>query len=386
MTHGVADAESGRAHLHALARAPRPAGGDAEAAARAYCAGVLASLGFEVREEPFAYSDVPGRWGTSASGMVAMVAMPACAWLAARGHDSGAAALLGGALVLLASAGVWLARRGVLSLAAGRRRGINLVARPVEAGAPRAPRAWMVAHLDSKSQPVSMLARASGITLTVLVWLAAAALLAAGSTGTLPAAMRAALWPAIGLLGALAALPVAASTVGARSAGALDDASGVASLLEAARRLGAGAGVGVLLTSAEELGLAGARAWVAGRSAAERVPALNCDGVDDEGELVLMHAGRRPTRLLDAARRVTASGAPGARAMRLIPGVLVDAVAFSDAGWEAVTVSRGTPRTLLRVHRATDDLAHLRGDGIDEAARLLAALGNELARDARGEG
>lgn len=386
MTDGVADAESGRALLHALARAPRPAGGENEASARAHCAGLLASLGFRVREEPFDYSDLPGRWGTSASGAVAMLALPVAAWLARGGRDVGATLLLAGTLLALATAGVWMARRGVLALGVGRRRGINLVALPVEAGEPRAPAAWLLAHLDSKSQPVSMLARATGITTTVLVWLAAFALLAAGMAGALPASSREVLWPVVGVLGVLAALPVAASTVGARSPGALDDASGVASVLEAARQLGPGAGVGVLLTSAEELGLAGARAWVAGRGAEARVPVLNCDGVDDEGELVLMHAGRRPVRLLEVAERVVRQGAPAARPIRLIPGVLVDAVAFSDAGWETVTVSRGTPRTLLRVHRATDDLAHLRGDGIDEAARLLAAMGNELARDARREG
>lgn len=376
----------GRDHLHALARAPRPAGGDAEASARAYCARLLASLGFDVREEPFDYSDVPGRWGTSGSGIVAMLALPAVAWLAVRDRDGAALTLLLATLVVLAAAGTWMARRGVLAFPLGRRRGTNLVALPVEAGEPRAPAVWLLAHLDSKSQPVSMLARASGITTTVVVWVAALGLLIAGLVGTLPPLVRDAVWPWVGGLGALAALPVAASTVGGRSPGALDDASGVASVLEAARRLGAGSGVGVLLTSAEELGLAGARAWVAARGGSRRVPVLNCDGVDDEGELVLMHAGARPTRLLEAAAGVHERGGPRARPIRLIPGVLVDAVAFSDAGWETVTVSRGTARTLLRVHRETDDLTHLRGDGIDEAARLLAAMGDELARAARGEG
>jgi hypothetical protein len=105
---------------------------------------------------------------------------------------------------------------------------------------------------------------------------------------------------------------------------------------------------------------------------------LNCDGVDDEGDLVLMYSGRRPARLLEAASRVAATHGLEVRPRRLLTGVLVDAVAFADAGYETATVSRGTPRTLLRIHRPHDDLAHLRGAGIGDAALLLAALAIDL--------
>ena len=63
------------------------------------------------------------------------------------------------------------------------------------------------------------------------------------------------------MLEMLTALPVMASVVGARSAGALDNASGVATVLRAVELLARDVAVGVVLTSAEELGLAGARAW-----------------------------------------------------------------------------------------------------------------------------
>ena len=68
-------------------------------------------------------------------------------------------------------------------------------------------------------------------------------------------------WYALGAIEILVALPVMASIVGARSVGALDNASGVAAVLRTAELLPRGAAIGVLLTSAEELGLAGARAW-----------------------------------------------------------------------------------------------------------------------------
>jgi hypothetical protein len=71
-----------------------------------------------------------------------------------------------------------------------------------------------------------------------------------------------------------------------------------------------------------------------------------------------------------------------ARARRLLPGILVDAVALADAGWRAVTVSRGSLATLARIHTAADALPRLRGDGVAAAAALLAALAEALIGDA----
>jgi hypothetical protein len=61
-----------------------------------------------------------------------------------------------------------------------------------------------------------------------------------------------------------------------------------------------------------------------------------------------------------------------------IPGVLTDGVALASAGWDAVTLSRGTLATLSRIHRGADDLNALRGDGIEEMARLLAGAALEI--------
>jgi hypothetical protein len=131
--------------------------------------------------------------------------------------------------------------------------------------------------------------------------------------------------------------------------------------------------LGVLLTSAEELGLAGARAWAAARP---RSTALNVDGVDDAGELRWMTSDRRSLAL---AQRVG-----GARVTRLLPGVLVDAVALADAGWAAATLSKGTFATLARIHTARDSRDRLRGDGVAEAGRVLAAAAMRLARERMG--
>jgi hypothetical protein len=64
--------------------------------------------------------------------------------------------------------------------------------------------------------------------------------------------------------------------------------------------------------------------------------------------------------------------------MRLIPGILTDSVALADAGWDTVTLSRGDLRTLQRIHTSSDTLDHLRGAGLDVAARVLADTATSL--------
>jgi Zn-dependent M28 family amino/carboxypeptidase len=155
----------------------------------------------------------------------------------------------------------------------------------------------------------------------------------------------------------------------------VDNASGVAAILGAALALPRELPLGVLVTSAEELGLAGARAWVGARPPAV---ALNCDGIDDGGELLCMYTGRPPARLVAAYQRAARAEGVSLRVRRLLPGVLVDGVAFADAGWEVLTLSRGTVGTLARIHTRRDDLGALTGAGVEDAVPLLARVAREL--------
>src|SRR5207302_711648 len=120
------------------------------------------------------------------------------------------------------------------------------------------PLVWLVAHIDSKWQPVSMIVRVLGVLLTAL-----------GLFGLIISpTFLAVVW--------LGAIPLMLSVVGGRNHGTLDNASGVATVLEAAAAIPPHARVGVLISDAEELALAGVRAW-----ASSRLPtiALNCDSV-----------------------------------------------------------------------------------------------------------
>jgi hypothetical protein len=351
-----------------LARAPRPAGGEAESTARAYCVARLRAAGFSILEEPFTYSAFVGRWGTPVAGVVAL-AILLSALTAGRGGAPGTALLqlaLGGAV--LGAAARWLARDGVLSFPAQRSTSVNLVAtRGVGT-----PAVWLMAHLDSKSQPIPILVRALGITVLGLTWLAGMVVAIIQRLGDTPGSISLA-WSVLMAVAVAGAIPVIATTVGSRSPGALDNASGVATVLTAAEGT-ASDSVGVCLTSAEELGLAGARAWVAGVGRAPNTIVVNCDGVDDDGVTTCMYSGVRPGALVDAVVDAGSRAGVVVRAHRLLPGVLTDGVALADAGWAVVTLSKGGVRTLARIHTPRDRADHLRGTGVVEVARLIVTL------------
>lgn len=356
------------AHLRALAVGPRPSGSLAAADGRRYASGVLESLGYQVAEKAFEYSAAIGELATPAGGLAVLLVIGAAAGAALGGHPVVALVLLVVGVLLVAMAGRWLARRGILALPIARRRGVN-----VEANVSGiVPRVWFVAHIDSKSQPVSLMVRAAGIVLLLVAWLSAAG----AAVGEAFAGRDLGWWGSIMAVALIGAIPVIASVVGRRSPGAVDNASGVATVLAAAE-LCVGLPVGVLITDAEELGLAGARAWCSSAQG-ERAPILNCDGVDDVGVLTLMWTRPRATRLERAVRRAAEEARQPLRVISLIPGVLVDGVAFSDAGWECVTVSRGSIATLRRIHTRRDDLERLTGSGVAIAARVLASAAREI--------
>jgi hypothetical protein len=363
----MATARSGTAkeHLAVLARVPRPAGSAAERAALDYASGILGGRGFAVRREPFEYSAFPGRYGLPIGGALATATVLAAVALGLTGAPIAAlAGLAGGALLTGAFASAVLGD-GVLTLPWLRADSENLVATRGSA----APTVWLLAHGDSKSQPVPSLLRIAGVvTLVIAVLLAIVA--GALQLAELPHRMA---WWAASAAAVLGGVPVMASVVGSRSDGAVDNASGVAAVLAAAAAVPAGLAFGVLVPSAEELGLAGTRAW------ARSVPiatAINCDGVDDDGELTIMYSGRTPRSLIHTLHEV----APAPLRVRRMPlGLVTDSVALAERGWNTLTVSRGSFATLRRVHTPSDSLANLRGDGIDDVAILLARAVEALA-------
>ena len=351
-----------------LSLKPRFAGSPEEAEARRLCRSELERSGFACVERAFEYSEWPGRWGIPLTAAIQAATVFVVARTAI--HQGALIALFVGAAiyVVLIFAAADVKRRWIGALSLARAKSVNLEARRGN------PSVWLVAHLDSKSQTVPMLMRiASSVAIGIVTVVAGIVLLFSlgGITG------GASTWHALEIAALLAALPSILCWVRNDSPGAVDNASGVAAVLLAAHSLSTLRDLGVLITSAEELGLAGARAWAA--RAQPGIVVLNCDTIDDAGGWRLMYTGTRSGRIGAAAQRISSSTVPRPAITRMIPGILADSMAFADRGIDSVTVSRGTLSTLARIHTRRDNSSALSGRGVAEAGALLAALTRELA-------
>jgi hypothetical protein len=181
---------------------------------------------------------------------------------------------------------------------------------------------------------------------------------------------------ALGVLGLLTGTILILCWADNESPGALDNASGVAALIGIAARERDHGDVAFLITDAEELGLAGARA------VARQLPpvfgVINMDGLDDEGPFYVMERFGWPRRGIAphlAMALLSAAAQEEIVAIRRdVPlGILLDHMPVVDAGIPAVTLLRGSVRSLGRVHRVIDDLDHLKGDGVTAAVTLGSA-------------
>jgi hypothetical protein len=367
-----------RSLLTELARAPRFAGSSEETEARQLCKAELERAGFECRELPFEYSEWPGRWGPPLGAAFQAFAILTVAHIAV--HHGALSALAVGALMVVALmfASTDVKRRWIARFPLGRARSTNLEARRGE------PRVWLVAHLDSKSQTVPILVRIASSVVSAIVMVLSLIVLLLSLVGVSFPTM---IWHAIALVAVLGALPSMLCFVRNNSNGAVDNASGVVAALLASQSEAAPRDLGVVITSGEELGLAGARAWalsalplsVGQPSAKPEISFLNCDTVDDAGQWRCMYTGKRPDRIMAAAETIAGALGVRVRAGRLIPGILADSMVFADRGLKAVTVGRGTLKTLARIHTRRDNSNTLTGNGAAEASAILSALAKELA-------
>jgi len=226
--------------------------------------------------------------------------------------------------------------------------GVNLIARPVRPSAHRP--VWLVAHYDSKGQPISMAIRLIGF--------------AALSFGLIT--LFFATLPAIVLL-AVALVIVSQNRVNDNSAGAVDNATALVAIFMAIDQLSPAMPVGVIFPDAEEFGLVGARALAADRAEMFADAAvINLDGLDDVGT---------PTALLHRPGSMGAAVATAlkARRWRWLP-VVVDGIALARVTRECVTILKGNWRTMRIVHRSDDTAARVRLDGAAIVAAGLARV------------
>lgn len=353
--------------LDRLSQTARFAGSAEESAARALCRHELEAAGFVCRDVPFGFSEWPARWGPPLVAAIQLAILLVVTSLASSDHPMPGLAVEVLAGLLLGAVGARVRRNGVLSFPYGSARSANLEAVRGE------PRVWLVAHLDSKSQTIPMLIRiASSVALQLVSIAIAVALVAAMARVVIPGGW----WLALQLLAVVSAAPTVLCFVGNRSPGAVDNASGVVAAILAASQQDSPRELGVLVTSAEELGLAGSRAMAPSMGSGIKV--LNCDTIDDLGGWRCMYSGAEPREITSAARSVAARSGLSVRIGGLIPGILADNIAFTDLRIEAVTLSRGNFSTLARIHTWRDNSIALSGQGAAEAAAFLSALAKEL--------
>jgi hypothetical protein len=299
--------------------------------------------------------------------------------IAAR-HDAPLAAIVLTFATLIISGilgGMLLERTGTLTLM--RSESSNLVAIKSDASSP--PRVWLVAHTDSKSQTIGMLTRVAsvaiaGIFLALTVVSMTAQLVGMPESMGFPAGWLGVQTTILSALTAIAIVPVILCFITNNSRGALDNATGVAAALLSLEHMRPECNVGVLLTSAEEIGLAGARAFVATRL--EKGIAINCDTIDNSGRFICM---TNDVRRHDAVAMSKAGSKVDekVKVRGMIRGILTDSIPFSRAGWASCTLSRGNLGTLARVHTSRDEPGRIDGAGVALAARILAATVEELS-------
>jgi hypothetical protein len=376
------DIESARSRLASLERSnpgrlrdtiaalsrPRLSGSDEALAVERELRERFEELGYQTEELPFSFSTWPGRFGMSVAGGVLVIA-------ALLGPSVLLAGLPGLALIIFLVAG-GLALTPLLALDPALRKVPwgRIEARNLLFRRPDSRPAWiLMTHRDSKSQIVPTALRTvavglGGVALLALILLSMLWVLGEDFRFTALTVVAGVVLLGVGVLLIL-------SWAANESPGALDNASGLAALLEVAADNTAG-DVAFLLTDAEELGLVGARFVV------DRLPpvqgVINVDGLDDHGPFHVSEGHgwqRKGSAPQLAAALLTAAAVldlPVQR-RRLSRSLQVDHLPVAGAGIPALTVLRGDWQSLLRVHSPRDDVDRIDGTGAADGATLLCA-------------
>ena len=246
------------------------------------------------------------------------------------------------------------------------------------------PNLYLVAHYDSKSQRMPLPVRMMMFAVVLGGGVAFAALTLLGLSAT--AAI-------VGVAVIVVGLPLVflVPDSGNESPGAIDNASGAGLVLHLAECLAEhqGLNVTVLITSAEEMAVMGAAAFVRHNEALLRGQAesgglfvLNFDGVGVNGKLHYADSHNRRGGLTGLIRQIA-----NERRLPLsrfgLTGVLFDHIPFAQHGFDAVTlVTLG--KASLSVHTAGDTIDKLHVRGFEQAGQVALEVAEKLAKSRAG--
>lgn len=402
------DPHSALAYARRFAR-PRLAGSAENQRVAGEIASLLEARGCQITRETFLFSTA---FNVFIAGEVLACLLLALASLAMQAISPRASALLSAGIVAVIGVAPWLNRaaqagavapqdeRGRVSLwqrvclRLGRRfTATNLIATlPGASDDAALPHLILVAHYDSKSQRLPLVARVTCFALAIGGGLLYAAMTLACALTGIPA--LSALATGLATVAVVAGIPLLFLDVGNASPGAIDNASGVGVVLHLAETLAqrrdwqSRLRLTILFTDAEEMGVAGAAAWARRHLHALRRDAqgaglgiLNFDGVGVNADLRL--AGAR------ASRRMAGRVEAGARdcGLRVKPfsmvGLSYDHVPFAEAGLDAVSLI-AIGRATGAVHTPRDTAGLLHPKGFAQAGRIALAVIAQMQQETPG--
>jgi hypothetical protein len=293
---------------------------------------------------------------------LALILLPFLAWSGLPDWAALAAWITGLLAVGIIATGVGL---GWVSLGEPMREDANLIA---TRGSVR-PRRWIVAHLDSKAQGHSMAGRLVAVWIAALAIAALTVLSLVRLTGPIPW-----WWLALGAAVALAAGFLAGrGRLAGKSPGARDNGTGVVAALTAAEST-TDPRVGILITSAEEFGLVGARVFARLTPNLDDAEFVNLDTLDQEGRLYIVShdtAGAQFARDLEPA---LAEVQLPLQRRRLPLGIFVDSAPLARTRARSVTIGRLTWNTLRRIHTTADTPDGLSLETAERVGRVVARI------------
>lgn len=327
----------------------------------------LNALGYQVRDYPFTFSTIPGRFALTTVGAIFLIGTMGAATLVNMKHPGIALVILVVVLFLAAAIAVLTPSLSVMLPFAKVNAANMFAAKPGSR-----PRYIMMAHLDSKSQPIPLAFRGPAIILAIIAWAAFLGFCVFGLLDPVFLVPRIMTALAVGCF--ISGVLLIFCWVDNHSPGALDNGSGLATLLGVAERDGDRSDVAYLITDAEELGLVGARDIA--RKLDPVIGVINVDGIDDSGTYFILERFGMPARHiaphLVAAILTAASEMELPAQRRKVPfGLLLDHIPLARRHLPAVTLMRGGLKSLRRVHRPGDSMDALNGSGVESAIALI---------------
>jgi hypothetical protein len=387
--HEHFDAQKALGHIAELSAMRRLAGTPGEALAQEYIRGAGRDADIEMHDEDFAYTELPLKLALPAMcliiGSISVMGSLAYLW------GTSLVLIPGAALLVAVYFGFKWSSTFEKFASKGSKHSVNLVGR-IPGIEPRGT-VMLSAHYDSKSQIMPVILRASffmiGFATAILLGLTlvAVGILKAGGHGFLGSHIGF----FISLVPPALMLGLILNVTGNRSPGALDDASGVAVILEAGRVL-AGSPLHnfdtvVAAFGCEEVGLCGSISYLlAHEDELRRRPffMLNFDMPFTSSGNLMLNTGfefppvRTSMRLNETARRVGKAMGVKVSGGYLPVGAGADHMPWVKHGFEAT----GLVSAATNIHSSRDSLDKVNREGLRRAGEATIEILRQLDQGA----